>query len=202
MNSINRPSSEAGLVAAMKPLLPCLLFLLAACSSATQIPARSVDGAAGAYTPPTEPAGAVPDYAGCYYVWAEQDIPGLSEELDRSLQAVSPDLSGSAYAFGEDCVYADGRREFGAMETDFRVQVKVKDLKDEKTLGNWMVKTMQVIEGLPRDELQGGRPGTVQFNFIKSDTENLYLSVSLEEYRTAARGLEGAELFRHFHKNP
>ena len=39
------------------------------------------------------------------------------------LQAVDTNLTGNAYAYGENCVYADGHNTFAAMETDFRVKV-------------------------------------------------------------------------------
>jgi hypothetical protein len=78
----------------------------------------------------------------------------------------------------------------------------VKDLKDEKALGDWISKTLQAIEALPPDEIQGPQPGKVQFHFIESETEDLYLNVSLKEYESEAKDLKGAELFRYFYKNP
>ncbi|HEX2696547.1 MAG TPA: hypothetical protein VHM28_02490 [Anaerolineales bacterium] len=172
----------------MKRLVLLALLFLAACNYP------------GLTTSP--PASDSPGYGNCYYNWAEHDIASLSEKLNKALQAIDRNLTGSAYAYGEDCVYEDGHSTFGAMETDFRVQVKVKDLKDEKALGDWISKTLQAIEALPPDEIQGPQPGKVQFHFIESETEDLYLNVSLKEYESEAKDLKGAELFRYFYKNP
>ena len=62
-----------------------------------------------------------------------------------------------------------------AMETDFRVKVSVSDLKDEKALGDWIARVMGAITKLPADEIPGPQPGRVEFDFSKSETENLFL---------------------------
>ena len=45
-----------------------------------------------------------PTYEGCAYVWASHDMPELSRKLNAELQDISMNLSGLAYAYGEDCV--------------------------------------------------------------------------------------------------
>ncbi len=113
-----------------------------------------------------------------------------------------PNLTGSASAYGEDCTYADGHSTFSAMETDFQVKVTVPDLQDESSLGNWVIKAMDVINKLPPDELAGPQPGRVQFEFDKSASENLFLNVPIDVYRSQAAGLSGAEVFKLFNHNP
>ena len=55
----------------------------------------------------------------CGYQWAYEDMPELSKQLQEEITTLAAEARAWATAFGEDCVYADGRREFGAIETDF-----------------------------------------------------------------------------------
>ncbi|MBI2757313.1 MAG: hypothetical protein HYX49_01390 [Chloroflexi bacterium] len=181
--------------------------LLTACNylpAYTDSPITPQDGTSKPNTPAesTDTPEVTPIYEGCYFAWASQDLPELSKKFNDALQAINENATGRAYAYGENCVYTDGRATFGAMETDFSVEVRVADIKNEKALGEWMYKILQVIENLPPEEIQGGQPGMVQFKFVKSEIENLYLNVSLDEYRKQAQDLQGAELFRYFYNNP
>jgi len=141
-------------------------------------------------------------YAGCYYVWATRELPQLSQKFNRLLQEINPDLAGSAYAFGEDCVYEDGHSDFLAKETDFRVFVSVKSLRDEAALGTWILVAMRALDELPPAEIPGPQPGRVEFTFEKNKAEELRLQVSIREYRDLPPDLSPAEIFRKFHINP
>jgi hypothetical protein len=138
----------------------------------------------------------------CAFVWASQELPDLSQKVAQALQAVDPNITGSAYAYGENCVYGDGHSTFGAMETDFRVKITVQDIKDENSLGNWIARGMDVITKLPPDQLSGPQPGRVEFAFTKSESEILYLNVSIANYRKQPPGLTGIELYRILKNNP
>lgn len=143
-----------------------------------------------------------PTYEACAYMWASHDLTDLSKKVDTAFKAIDPNLIGSAYAYGEDCVYADGHSTFSAMETDFRAKVSVTDLQDEKTLGDWITKVMNVIVNLPPDGIQGPQPGRVDFEFDNSASVTLHVNVSIAKYKTQAAGLTGAELFKYFNNNP
>lgn len=159
----------------------------------------------------TSPAGAnsngtatemAPTAGGCYYVWTTQDLPAASKSVNSALQAVDSQLTGSAYAYGEDCVAADGSHTFKAMETDFRIRVQVVDLADAGKIGNFIGLVMKAIASIPSDQILGAQPGRVDFEFHKSDSEELNLSVSIAKYREAAPGTSGADLFRLFTTGP
>jgi hypothetical protein len=143
-----------------------------------------------------------PTYEGCAYMWGSQQLPTLSSKLNAALQQISTDATGLAYAYGENCVYADGHQTFSAMETDYRVGVKVVSVHDEAALGDWIYKVMQVILALPADEIQGPQSGRVDFDFKQPDPAEVMLTVPIDKYRTEAAGLRGAELFRYFYTNP
>jgi hypothetical protein len=150
---------------------------------------------------PTVPS-ITPTYEGCAYVWGSQDLPELSRILNSELQAINTDATGLAYAYGENCVYGDGHSTFSAMETDFRVGIRVKNVRDEEALGDWIFRVMEVVERLPADQLAGHNPGRVDFDFKQPDPGELFLTVQIDRYRREAKGLRGAALFRLFYTNP
>jgi len=145
---------------------------------------------------------AAPEYPGCAYQWAYEDLPELSKQLQEEIMTLNLEATAWATAFGEDCVYADGHADFSAMETDFYVQLPVTDLADFESFGNWMTQVMQVVEGLPRDLLSGPQAGFVEFKFTKSDTEFLFVRVPIQQFRETASGKTGEELFRLFYTEP
>ncbi|MBI5840892.1 MAG: hypothetical protein HZB19_12390 [Chloroflexi bacterium] len=190
----------------MKRLSSTLLFLtlmLGACSrniltpqaTPTKSPTRTKN-ATHAPTPTFTPA-----YESCYFVWASQELPELTQKMDIEIRALDPNASANASAFGEDCVFADGHSTFSAMETDFYIRMPVSDLTDEEAFGNWMAQVMLVILQLPSEEVPGPQPGFVEFWFIKSDTENLVVRVPIQQYKDV-KEKTGMELFRWFYIPP
>ncbi|HRQ24207.1 MAG TPA: hypothetical protein PLF42_12340 [Anaerolineales bacterium] len=148
----------------------------------------------GGETPPAD----VP----CAYVWATRDAPELTEALDARVKSLDPAASATAYFFGEDCVHADGLSTFDAMETDFTIRLPVDHLTDQESFGNWMARVMDIIIALPREEIQGPRTGFVEFQFTKTDSEQVIVRVPIDKYMIAAQGETGADLFQLFHTQP
>ena len=139
---------------------------------------------------------------GCGYQWAYKDLPEINVLLDSALKVINPNAKAWATAFGEDCVYTDGHATFGAMETDFYVQLKVDELSDHESFGNWIAQAMPNIVALPHELIMGPKPGFVEFSFIKSDTEHLIVRVPIQMYKDQATGKSGEELFKLFYINP
>ncbi len=182
-----------------------LVFSAFACSSAAGALPQAVSATnpaltATEYSPTAPPV--TPTYAGCAYVWGSQDLPELTHTLNAELQKIGPDLTGLAYAYGENCVYADGHQTFGAMETDFRIGVKVSNVRDQGTMGNWIYKVMQIVIALPPEQLQGPQRGRVDFDFKVPDPQDLYVTVPIDKYLKEADNLRGTELFQLFYKAP
>lgn len=169
----------------MKRIWPLILLILTACNFPAQ----------GIAFPSTESGN-------CYFVESRQSLPDLSQKVNQSLQAMNPAATGSAYAYGEDCVYQDGKRVFHAMETDFPVQIQVRNIHDEKALGDWIHNVMTALQKLPSDQVPGGQSGRVEFHFIQGASETLNLNVDIGRYQREAGDLQGAELFQFFAKNP
>ena len=136
-----------------------------------------------------------PTYEGCYFVWATHVLPDVSQTFNVALQKLGADISGSASAYGEDCVYADGHSTFSQMETDFDVTIKVQDANNEQELGNWIVEVMKVVDAFPPSP----QPGRVTFAFEK-DGQQQFLYVSVQDYMALPAGLSAAEVYRAFKK--
>jgi hypothetical protein len=131
----------------------------------------------------------------CGYQWAQQALPGVSEQFLQSMQAVQHQAQGYAFVFGENCVHADGTATFLPMETDFNVTLQSSDLTDETTLGEWIVKTMHVIENIPPDQIVGPRPGRISITF-ESNGERQGVSFYIDQYRALPAGLSNAEIYQ------
>ncbi len=205
----------------MKRLLAAVLiaFCVAAqaCAPATPVLSRATPATATALAAASTPATPIPvtppeyvptifpiapTFAGCAYVWGSLDLPELSRHFNAALQKISLNLSGLAYAYGENCVYSDGHQTFSAMETDFRVGVKVKTIRDEGSLGDWIAKVMSIVLDLPADEMVGVKAGRVDFNFKEPDPAQIFITVPIDKYRREAGNLRGAELFHLFYPSP
>lgn len=168
-----------------KIILACVsLLVFNACALSWQtVPA----GNAPAPITPT------PTYQGCYYVWASKSLPELTEKFRTELKKAIPNADGSAYAYGEDCIFADGHADFGAMETDFGVKVPVKDLNDTKTLGQVIETLLPVLKQIQGENLPA-HIGKIDLEF-KSGNDSRYVSFYYEKAtRAYEEGLRGAEL--------
>lgn len=178
----------------MKNLFPALLSLtliLGACSlpltPTVSPPPTTVTITATATLPP---------YSGCGYQWAYQDLPELSAEFQGAIQSLQPEAQASAFAFGEDCVHADGKtRTFIPMETDFNITLQVSDLLDEANLGEWIVNVMQVVENIPPEKIVGPRPGRVSIGFQFGSNQKA-VNFYIDQYETLPSGLSNTEIYQ------
>ena len=175
----------------MKKIFCALLFvtvILSACSMPVASP----------QPPPTATtqAPSTPRPEDCGYQWAQKDLPELSKSFQGSLQALQSEAQARAYAFGENCMLADGSvGGFSAMETDFNVTLTVTDLTNESDLGGWVVKVMQVIQSIPKDQLEGPQPGRVMIIF-QSGSDQKIVNFYINQYQALPPGLSNSEIFQ------
>lgn len=138
---------------------------------------------------------AAPTYPrACGYQWAQQSLPELSNQFMQSMQALQPGAQGSAFVFGENCVYADGTSTFIPMETDFNITIPVGDTTDTAALGEWVVRIMDVIENVPPDQIVGPRPGRVSILFENVQQEGV--TFYIDQYDALPAGLIPAEIYQ------
>ena len=178
----------------MKNFFPELFFLtliLAACS----LPLTPTSPPPPVTTTVTATA-TLPPYGSCGYQWAQQALPELSNEFQKAIQILQPEAQAHAFAFGEDCIHADGTtRTFIPMETDFNVTLQVSDLSDESVLGDWIVQVMNVIENIPPEKIVGARPGRVSIAFhVGSEQKNV--NFYIDQYQALSPGLSSAEIYQ------
>jgi hypothetical protein len=143
-----------------------------------------------------ESATAPPNPQDCGYQWAYQDLPELSNSFQGSIQALQAEAQANAYAFGENCIRADGSvAGFSAMETDFNITLQVNDIANESDLGEWIIKVMQVITAIPPEQIVGPRPGRVSITF-QSSTDQKIINFYIDQYQALPAGLSNAEIFQ------
>jgi len=176
----------------MKTLIASLLFLTLILGACISSPPSAVSTSAPPIPTITLTA---PTYGGCGYQWAQQALPELSTEIQGAIQKLQPEATANAFAFGEDCVHADGNRTFLAMETDFNVTLHVTDLADEETLGNWIVQVMQIILNIPKEKIRGPRPGRVSLMFRSGD-EQQGINFYIDRYQSLPTRLSNAEIYQ------
>lgn len=131
----------------------------------------------------------------CAYQWAYQDLPELSSSFLQSIRDLQLEAQAVAFAFGENCVYADGSATFLPMETDFNVTLQAGDLADHAELGEWIVKVMQIIEAIPPEQIQGPRPGRVSIIF-EANGEQSAVNFYIDQYRALGTGLSYAQIYQ------
>lgn len=149
---------------------------------------------------PPNPEGQVtsapPNPQNCGYQWAYQDLPELSSSFQQSLQALQPEAQGNAYIFGENCILSDGSiGAFLARETDFNVTLRVSDLNDEEALGEWIVKVMQIITGIPPEQIVGPVPGRV-FIAFQSGSDQKAINFGIDQFQNLPSDLSNIEIFQ------
>ena len=132
----------------------------------------------------------------CGYQWTNQDLPELSSSFQQSIQALQPEAQASAYAFGENCIRVDGSiASFTAAETDFNVTLHVDDLANQSVLGRWIIQVMQVIEGIPAEQIAGPRPGRISIVF-QSSTAQRVINFYINQYKELPPGLSHLEVYQ------
>lgn len=138
----------------------------------------------------------LPSNGNCGYQWAYQDLPELSAEFQEAIKSLQPEAQANAFAFGEDCVHADGTtRTFIPMETDFNISLQVSDLSNETELGEWIVKVMLVVENIPQDKIVGPRPGRISLTF-QSGSDQKVVNFYINQYQELPSGLSSAEIYQ------
>ena len=171
-----------------------LLWALILCACSLPIASPQPLPAATTEAPTVIPT--TPEYQDCGFQWAYQELPELSSSFRQSIQGLQPEAQARAFAFGENCMLADGSvGYFLAMETDFDVTLQVEDLVNEAILGEWIVKVMGVIEGIPADQIVGPRPGRVSITFLAGGNQTV-VNFYIDQYQGLPSGLSSAEIYR------
>jgi hypothetical protein len=145
---------------------------------------------------PHSPTG-TPSQEPCSFNWTTQPLPELSSQVQAALEAKRlTNVRVIAEAYGENCI--DARTNlpvsFSAMETDFRLTVVVKDLKDLKQMGSLLESILIILDGFPTSSTPGPQPGYIGITFQAGKNE-LHLWFTEPAGKSArTQGLHGAAL--------
>jgi hypothetical protein len=160
-----------------------IILLLAACTFLQSTPATRT---------------ATADSQNCFYAWATQPLPDLTEKVQSAINAAGlKDVSATALAYGENCVdpRTNQPRGFTIMETDFHISAKVADLTKINNLGGLLEKILAVLDAFPPGKIPGPQPGTIAISFQSGKAE-AHLSFTISAGKSARLlGLHGEELF-------
>ena len=181
----------------MQRIFRTLLFwtlILDACSTGVAFP-QTVPPSTTEASPALPTTAVASNPQECGYQWADKDLPELSSNFQQSIQVLQPEARANAFAFGEDCIYADGSATFTAMETDFNVTLQVNDLSNPSDLGEWIVKVMHVIDNIPKEMIVGPRPGKVSISF-QSSADQMFVNFYIDQYQSLPSGLNNVEIFQ------
>jgi hypothetical protein len=139
----------------------------------------------------------------CAYEWTTQPLPDLSAQVQAAMSAARlTGIRASAEAYGENCIDAQTNQpvSFSALETDFRITMKVSDLSNKDDLGNSLEKILAVLDGFPPGKIPGPQAGTINVSFESGgDTLNLTFSVTAGK-SARSLGLHGAALLEELQK--
>jgi hypothetical protein len=139
-------------------------------------------------------------YEACGWAWAEQALPEISSAFRAELTATNLSFipEGTyAYAWGENCLRADGTVDhFATLETDFVVTTTPADPQDFSAMGSYAGAVIAtVLEDFGPSVVPGPQRGSVRFVII-ADGDTTQYQVLLSDAETVLeRGLSGAELY-------
>jgi hypothetical protein len=150
--------------------------------------------------PTTAPSGtpAAPAIGACAWVWANQELIDLTGELARAFQ--DEGLSGleiRASAYGENCLDPQTNQvvRFAAMQTDFYLVIAVEDTADHRTAGEWIARSLKVLEPFVPGKVPGPNPGYIGIRFVSATGEdNLWFQrAAAEDFLKSVKN--GSELY-------
>jgi len=181
-----------------------LLILLNACNFPAVVePAPSLTAAPETQVVPlTDTPSPYQTFSECGYVWARESLDELSMDFKQALKVVQPQADGRAEAYGENCINTQGKvMRFLAMETDFYVTLKVRDLEDKSVLGDLVEQALSVVAEFPVDKTPGPQPGYVGITFEAPGDELRLWFTQRDAEAALENGLRGEELFKALQSN-
>ncbi|MDP2976344.1 MAG: hypothetical protein Q8N45_09065 [Anaerolineales bacterium] len=134
----------------------------------------------------------------CAYVWARQELPELSAQVQQAFdEAGMTGVTARAGAYGENCVDAQGKVvSFSTMETDFYVTAEVTDLTDNENLGNILEDVLIVLDKFPAEKTPGPQPGYIGITFQAGDQAMHLWFTETQGIQARRQGLHGAALLK------
>jgi hypothetical protein len=133
----------------------------------------------------------------CSLNWATHPLPELSSRVQSALDVKRlTNVRVKAEAYGEDCSVARTNQSvsFTALETDFRLTVPVKDLKDREQMGSLLESILVVLDGFPPSSTPDPQPGYIGITFQAGSNELHLWFTEIAGKSARTEGLHGAAL--------
>jgi hypothetical protein len=144
------------------------------------------------------PATAVtPAYGECVWQWATQDLADVTQRLSAALDGAGiAYTSVRAYAFGENCLNAQGEVQyFATKETDFDLALPVSSLADRESVGNLAADVLAIlVRDFGLDATPGPQPGRISLIVSDGSREPRLTVWQGQAADVVARGLRGSAL--------
>lgn len=149
------------------------------------------------FEPPTmgPTATAEAELTPCAFVWATHSLEQETAAAQARLaEAGLEDVNVQLVAFGEDCVYADGRvGGFGVMSVDVYLAIGWHDFSDQEGMGNRLEQVLQVLLAAPADSYPANLQKTSVVFEGGNDTEDVRLGFEMTTAKQfLAEGKHGA----------
>jgi len=142
---------------------------------------------------------------GCGWQWNEQSQPELSTQFleDLEQRGLQPQ-SAQVYAYGEDCLDPLTLEVlyFAAMETDFRISLRVSSVEDRDELGRQLHILLQILQAYPPESTPGPQPGRVDVTFLDGSAQTSLHFKLLESLEAAKPDLTNTALFERLSGQP
>jgi hypothetical protein len=134
----------------------------------------------------------------CAFVWSSRSLPDVSTEINQAFRKEGlGEVEVEASAYGENCVDPNTNQvaRFSALQTDFFLNIALDSVEDHQVLGEWIEKSMRVLNQYPPGKVPGPNYGILGISFVSSSkTENLSFPISKCK-NLIVEGLKGSDLF-------
>ncbi len=114
----------------------------------------------------------------CAFVWSNHSLPEVSSEINQAFrQEGFPEVEVEASAYGEDCLNPETNQivRFVAMQTDFYINVSVEGSNSPQVMGEWVERTVRILEAFPPGKVPGPNAGYIGISFTSGlENESLW----------------------------
>jgi hypothetical protein len=170
---------------------------LSGCYRISRLGTPSGQGAPVTAVVTASPAPVTPAYQECGWQWATQDLPDVTRRLSAGLDGAGIAYTRvDAYAFGENCLNAQGEVQyFATKETDFDLTLTVSRLADRESVGNLMADALAIlVRDFAPDATPGPQPGQITLIVSDGSREARRTIQQGQVADVVARGLRGGAL--------
>jgi hypothetical protein len=134
----------------------------------------------------------------CAFVWSSRTLPEVSTEVNQAFRKQGlAEVEVEVSAYGENCLEPNTNQvvRFSALQTDFFLNIALDSVEDHQLLGEWIEKSMLVLNEYPPGKVPGPNYGMLGITFV-SGSAPVNLSFPITKCKNLLEeGLRGSDLF-------